>query len=397
MLRPGASEGKSQVSRSRQANSRSSARRGTSGLQQNLIYLIAGVVLAAAALIVLAGVYITQYRPPRVRILTVQNEHFNASQVVDRGAYLTAFQGGVTSAATLATDTLSRLEDEASLRIAGPALVGDVTQDQVDQQIAKELGLAPIAGVPTETPTPAGGAAAGATGTATATATATPEPTATAAAGATGTPTAAATPTDRATFATKYQDFLNLVGLSKHEFEQIVRAQIIQQRLQQQFQDSLGSSGPQVRLSRIRLNDSALAQVIEQQLKDGGDFAQLHDKYSTGKESGAGGDIGWSPVSVLPADVQSAVKDLKTGEVSGVVKQGTNYDVYEVTDRATDRAYDDTMKQQLVSQQVQDWLNVEQAKLTISRSMSASEESWLNDHILAKAQALATAAQNSSP
>jgi hypothetical protein len=74
------------------------------------------------------------------------------------------------------------------------------------------------------------------------------------------------------------------------------------------------------------------------------------------------------------------------------VKNGTSFDVYQVTDSASDRAYDDTMKQQLVSQQVTDWLNVEKSRLKITRSMSASEEGWLNDHILSKAQALAKAA-----
>lgn len=373
------------MSRSRQANSSGRSRRSGGGgplQQQQFVTIVAVGVLVVAALIVVAGLYITQYRPPRVHILTVQSERFNAQQVVDRGAYFTAFEGGATSASTLATDTLDQIEKESALRQGGPALVGPVTQDDIDQEIAKELGLAPIAGLPTPTPT---AAAAGAT----ATATATPE----AAATATGTPTVAPTPTDRGTFATKYADFLKITGLSKGAFEQIIEARVIQQRLQQQFRDSLGASGPQIRLSRIRVNDFALAQVIHQQLVDGGDFAKLHDQHSQGKESGAGGDIGWTPPSVLPVAAQDAVRDLKVGDVSAVVKDGTNFDIYKVTDSASDRAYDDTQKQQLVSQQLRDWLNVEKSRLTIKRNMSTTEEVWLNDHILAKAQALAKAAR----
>ncbi len=370
------------MSRSRQANPGARARRGGGGggfQQQQIVTIAAVAVLVVAGLIVAVGIYVTQYRPPRIRILTVQSERFNARQVVDRGAYFTAFEGGATSASTLATDTLGQLEKEATLRQSGPALVGPVTHDDVEQEIARELGLAPIAGLPTPTPT--------ATPSATATAeAAAPTPTSTA------TPTVAPTPTDRADFASKYANFLKLTGLSKDAFERIVEARIIQQRLQQQFRDSLGASGPQIRLSRIRVNDFALAQVIRQQIADGGDFVKLHDQHSQGQEPGPGGDIGWTPPSVLPAAAQDAVRDLKVGDLSQVVNGGSYFDIYQVTDSASDRAYDDTMKQQLVSQQVKDWLNVEQARLTITRTMSPSEETWLNDHILSKAQALAKAA-----
>jgi parvulin-like peptidyl-prolyl isomerase len=381
------------VSRNRQRESRSRARGGASA-QQQIIYIGSAVTLVAAALIIVAGVYITRIRPPRERVLTVQGEHFTAQQVVDRGAVLAAIEGRATNTDTLAADTIDAMIEESSLRQAGPALVGQVTQNDVDQEIASELGLAPLADAPTSTPI---AATPGATGTATATPTPTPTPEPTGTAAASATATATTTPTARADYAKQYATFLQRLGLGRTAFEQIIRANIIRLRLEQQFQDSVGSSGPQVQLSRIRVNDSALAKVIADQLKNGGDFAKLHDQYSTGKESGAGGDIGWTAVGAQPTAVQDAIRSLKVGDVSDVVTQGTNFDLYKVTDSSPDRPYDDATKQGIVAQQVQNWLDVEKARLTVVRSMSASEETWINDHILTKAQALAQASGAQPP
>jgi hypothetical protein len=347
--------------------------------------------LLAAGLIILVGVYLTRYKPPRELLLTVGNERFHASDVVDRGTYFAGVEGRATSAETLAKDTLDILTNEAVLRQNGPAVagVGDVTADDVQKRIAEQLGVALEAPTPEPSATPAAGATASATPTATATATATATGSPTPEASETATPTATASPADlKAKYATEYQKFLQRTGIKPAPYEQIVRAQIVEERLRARFNDAVGDHGPQIKLSRIRVNDFALAQSIHQQIVDGGDFAKLHDKSSTGKEPNPGGDIGWTAIAALPKEAADAVRSMKVGETSGVVKLGLNFDIYQLTDEASDRPYDAQTRSRLVSQKLQEWLDSEKGHVTVQRNLSSSEERWANEHILARARAI---------
>ncbi|MDA0365426.1 MAG: hypothetical protein O2843_06110, partial [Chloroflexi bacterium] len=124
--------------------------------------------MALAAAVILSGLYITRYRPPRAHVLTVQDERFDAADTVVRGAYLITYQGQPSSADRLAQDTITALLNEALFRLRGPALVGDVTSADIENAVRQRLGFPSL-----EPPVDAAGAA-----------TATPE----ASPGATGTP-----------------------------------------------------------------------------------------------------------------------------------------------------------------------------------------------------------------
>lgn len=390
------------MARSRQRDRSARAPRGTGkglGSQEALIYLATGVTVALAAAVILAGLYITRYRPPRAHVLTVQGERFNAADTVARGAYLITYQGQPLSADRLAPDTVTALLNEALFRLRGPALVGEVTAADVENAVRQRLGFPPL-----EPPADAAGAATappeaspGATGTPGAAATAAPTPTASASPTATAatteaTPTATATPDDREAFAKAYQDFLQLTQLSRNEFELIIRAELIEQRLQDQFGESIGESGPQKRLSRIRVTDPALADSIRQQLGEGADFVALHAEHSTGDEEGEGSDLGWAALDALPDETADAVRDLGVGEFSEVSVSGLSFDIFLVTEVSDDQPYDADTKSALVENQIAQWLEVEQARVTVERDLSDGEASWINEQILSRAQAIVAAA-----
>lgn len=385
------------MARSRQRDRGARGGRGSGGglgSQETLIYLATGVTVVLAAAVILVGLYSTRYRPPRAHVLTVQGERFNAADVVARGAYLITYQGQATSADRIAQDTVTALLNEALFRLRGPALVGEVTDADVVNAVRVRLGfpsLAPPAdpaATATATPEPSPGA------------TGTPDPTATAAATATATPagtatataTATSTPDDREAFAEAYRDFLRLSRLGRNEFEEIVRAEIIEQRLRDQFAESIGDSGPQKRLSRIRVSDPALADSIRQQLVDGADFNTLHAEHSEGEDEEEGGDLGWAAVDSLPDETAAAVRELAAGEFSAVTVSGLSYDIFLVTEVSDDHPYDDDTKSALVVSQVVQWLDVEQARVTVERDLSADEERWINEHALIRAQEIVAAA-----
>ncbi|MDA0365462.1 MAG: peptidylprolyl isomerase, partial [Chloroflexi bacterium] len=196
-------------------------------------------------------------------------------------------------------------------------------------------------------------------------------------------------------FAKAYQDFLQLTQLSRKEFELIIRAELIEQRLQDQFDESIGERGPQKRLSRIRVTDPALADSIRQQLVDGADFVALHAEHSTGDEGGEGdegGDLGWAALDALPDETADAVRDLPAGEFSEVSVSGLSFDIFLVTEVSDDQPYDADTKSALVESQIAQWLEVEQARVTVKRDLSDGEASWINEQILSRAQAIVAAA-----
>ena len=360
--------------------------------QEALIYIGAAAVLAVAGLIIVAGLYVTRYRPPRALVLTVGSERFSASDAVTRGAYLVAVQGRSASVDRFALDTVDVLAEEAILRQRGPALVGEVSADDIEQELRARLGFATHAD-----DGPDDAATATATAVADAPATGTGTAPAAAAGAADLSPTATTSPDDtaiddRPAFARSYQAVLQQAGMGQQAYERIVRAELIERRLADQFAASIGDSGPQKRLARIRVTDFALAETIHQELLDGGDFAALHDEHSTGEGEAEGGDLGWTAVAALPAETAAAVRDLEAGRFSDVVTSGLNYDIFMVTEVSADQPYDPDTKQQLVDGQVQDWLDLEQARIEVRRDLSDSEERWVNEHTLAKARDLALAA-----
>ena len=56
--------------------------------------------------------------------------------------------------------------------------------------------------------------------------------------------------------------------------------------------------------------------LIQAELKKGTEFASLVEQYSTAPSRSTGGDLGWLATGVLRADLETAVRELKPGQVS---------------------------------------------------------------------------------
>lgn len=371
--------GIAQLARSRNVQSRSRARRGDTDRSARLIYSGTAATLVAAALIVTLGVYLTRFRPPRAHVATIDGRTIAAAEVVRRGAYMALFEGRATGVEALARDTVALMIDEAILRARGPALGGEVTATDVERELYRQLGLVPppeIAATPTPTPR------------ADATPAPAPAPTPDPAFGATSVaPTPSITPTPREAFASGYRRLLQRFGLSRAEFEEIVRAQLLRRRLEAHFRESTGTRGPQVQLSRLRVNDFALAEVIRQQLRDGADFAKLQAEHAVERDEKAR-ELAWQPPALLADPVQEAVRGLQQGEISEVVKQGINFDIFRVSGLENDREYDDATRRRLVDQQVRQWLDLERERVDLREDLSGGEQRWITEQILERAEEL---------
>jgi hypothetical protein len=248
-----------------------------------------------------------------------------------------------------------------------------VTRDDIRAEVRRRLGFAPDE--EGAAPAPEAEGAAGAEPTATPDAGEAPEPVAT---------------VDPAEVTREYQNFLRRAGLRAAQYERILEAQIILERLERHFDEGLEEAGPQVELARIRVGDFALAEVIRQEVLDGGDFAELARTHSIDERAEEGGELGWRANELLTAGVADAVRELDPGEVSEVVPSGATYELYLVQAREEAREYDPLTRLGLVSRRLGEWFEREQEALDIRLRLSDRQVDWINQRALERIREVAT-------
>jgi peptidyl-prolyl cis-trans isomerase SurA len=159
------------------------------------------------------------------------------------------------------------------------------------------------------------------------------------------------------------QQRLEADGVSFARFREDVRQDIILNRLREREVDSriqiteseldnfiAGQSGvaadsQEVNLGQIllRVPENASSDRIETarkradelvaQLKDGADFARLAASFSNAPEALQGGEIGWRNTERLPTLFNDAIKDLKTGDISPVIRSPNGFHILKVLGR----------------------------------------------------------------
>ena len=295
-----------------------------------VIYGVVGV-LSVAVLVVLLGLYFTQYLPPRAHILTVGNAEYDASAVARRALYEMRFgDEGLSGFDTAVDETLELIQNAEIVLARAPAIVGEASDDDVRADLSVRLAL------PEEA--------------------------------------------TEAEFAEGLAEMLRESRLSRDELNAIVRANILVGRLRDVFVDEYGEAAPQVLLSRIRVADEAAAEEISRQLGDGADFASLADERNSG--GAPGGDLGWLPVAALPPEARGTIEGLEAGTVSAIVRDGPLYDVYLVRERDAARAIDEDQRESLGATRFFEWLEAEREQVEVVEDLSPGEERWILDRLI---------------
>ena len=314
---------------------------------ERLIVVGAVGALVVAFGIVLAGFYITEYRPPRAHVLTVGESDYNAGELADRATFELFSGGAPPDLGGIVDETIERIQDAEVLRLRAPALVGPVTEEDVDASLRERLGFVDS--------------------------------------------------DDDQGFADALGNLLRDFDLSLGELEERVEGQILAERLQDRFREEVGESAAQVRLSRIRAVDRGVAEEVRELVVGGDDFAQLATE-RTAETSIAedGGNLGWQPVAVLPESVRAALAELAPGEISEIVEEGLFFDIYLLAEREDARALEEEQIDALVARRLRDWLGEQRETVVFELNLSDGEERWILDRIvdnIADAQARAAAQQ----
>ena len=343
--------------------------------KERFAIIAVSVVLGAAALVVLAGLYVTQYRPPRAHVLSAAETNYQAAEVARRTAYELRFgelSGGIGEAVP---ETLTVLEEQAVVLARAPALVGEVTDEEVTQWLRVHLGFAPPEGLEEET-ADAGDSAEAADDSEDA-----------AGDSAEGDSAAGTLEEDPGEAAARYAgllaDWLRVVDLPKDEYDLVVAAGILRDRLLEQYRAEISETADQLRVSRIRLADRGGAEDVRALLLEGADFAELAAERSGEAEYAAqGGDLGWLPLESLSDIASAALEGVEPGSISEVVETELFFDVYLVVEREEARPLDAAQIEALVTRRWDEWLLAQRAIVAVERDLSDSEERWILDHVV---------------
>ena len=175
---------------------------------------------------------------------------------------------------------------------------------------------------------------------------------------------------------------LRASGLTRDEYYDLATAAMLAGRLRDGFEENIGASAPHVRLSRIRLTDSAAAEEVRATAMEGADFAELAaERTADTQHRDDGGALGWFPLALLDDEVVEAISGLQAGEIAPIVDSGLFFDLYLVAEREDERELDGRQVGQLVAQMFSEWRDVERLAIAVVVDLADSEEQWIADRV----------------
>ena len=90
------------------------------------------------------------------------------------------------------------------------------------------------------------------------------------------------------------------------------------------------------------------AQTLRDRLAAGADFGRMAVEHSAGAEALQGGDLGWHKASELPDSFLEAVKNLKPGQISPVIRTAGGFHILQLVDKR-DEALNPVAQQQALN------------------------------------------------
>ncbi len=216
-----------------------------------------------------------------------------------------------------------------------------------------------ITPVPSQTATPTGTPPTP-TVTATVAATATSTLSVTETPSATPTITQTPTPLTQAGYENRVATFaanLKPIGYSTADLRDLIRRQLLRQKVTAAVESKVATIADQVWARHILVATEADAKKVEDELKAGGNFADLAKKYSTDTSTkDQGGDLGWFTRDAMVKEFSDAAFAMKVGEISQPVKSTYGYHVIQVLGHET-LPLSDTQLQNAKQQAYTTWLD----------------------------------------
>ncbi len=133
---------------------------------------------------------------------------------------------------------------------------------------------------------------------------------------------------------TQFEDWLKANGLTRETFKVQLQRQLRSAAFQEYLVGSLALAVEQVHARHMLLMSEEEAMDILLRLRSGESFGTLAKQYSQDKASSElGGDLGFFPRGVMPAEIEAVAFALAPGQVSGIVQTDFGYHIVEVVEK----------------------------------------------------------------
>lgn len=159
------------------------------------------------------------------------------------------------------------------------------------------------------------------------------------------------------------------------------RIAITPEEVEEYYRENYGEieSADEIRISQILVRDEVKANEVAELARAGDDFPKLAEQYSIDEISApAGGDLGYFRQGDLVETLANAVEGLDVGQIAGPVETESGYHILKVTDRksaeegipeSTIAEIKDTLYEQKVQKELQEWLTTVKEKAYIERKI----------------------------
>ena len=310
--------------------------------QWNRIFIIGGVV--AVILIALGvigyGWYQTQIKPLGKTVLRVEDAKFSLGHLVRRmelerqenPTFAEVDQGLL----QLPDIVLNRLEMEGKLLVAADELNITVTDEEVANTIKEQGNLAEDV--------------------------------------------------EASAFATEFRRQVKESGLKEHEYRQKLKAELLQEKVNNYFIFLAPTAEPQVRGRWIISDDQQKTEDALERLNAGEDWDTVSADVSLAAGGGpGGGELDWTPRGgsvFLPRDAQDFLFEAEKGELSGIIETGNLFYIVQLLDRDDERPITDEQKPIVGGREVFEWLDSLNTKLDIKRDFTDDDTARALDEII---------------
>ena len=197
-------------------------------------------------------------------------------------------------------------------------------------------------------------------------------------------------------FAERYGAFLNEIQLSRTEFREEIRKQLLRERFKQYIGESVPEIVPQVRVHRIVLDPRDELDLIREKYDDLRDssidpehiravFKVIVREFSRDDSEiiRKGGDLGWAPRGVFK-EYDDLIFSLEVGELSLQVPNFNNPEqiyFFLVSEKDEARQVDPENLDRLKTKALQDWLNDERANHEVYAQLDSDIYAWMLDQL----------------
>jgi foldase protein PrsA len=169
-----------------------------------------------------------------------------------------------------------------------------------------------------------------------------------------------------------FKQFLATSELSQAELTQLIKVQILENKLQTKLGATVKTTETKVRASHILVKKKSLAETLLTKAKNGANFAALAKKYSTDTGSAKkGGDLGYFAKSAMVAPFAKEAFSLKVGQI-GLAHSQFGWHVIKVTGRKVAKM-SSTELSNAKSSAYTTWLQQQQAIIGVQKYIKTAD------------------------